>query len=107
MPGLLDAKGHKKIDPPQDSIEVVARLPLTSGPVTHFVETQHYRRSYLYAEAGGGSTVTLIDVTEIGRPTLVSTLTLASGTTNVITAAGTTALVSESPAATPRPGNGQ
>jgi hypothetical protein len=99
-PSPLDAKGHKNNDAPQDRIEVVAHLALTSGPVTHFLETQHYRRNYLYAEGSGGSTVTLIDVTDISRPTIVSTSSSASGTTNVITAAGTAALVSESPAAT-------
>ncbi len=106
IPSALQAKGHKRNDPPQDGIEVVAHLPLTSGTVTHFVETQHYRRNYLYAE-GGGNTVTLIDVTDIARPTVVSTLSPSSGAANVVTAAGTAALVAESPAATTTPANGQ
>jgi hypothetical protein len=107
IPSALNAKGHKKADSPQDGIEVVAHLPLSSGPITQFVETQHYRRNYLYVEASGGNTVTLIDVTDLSRPTVLSTVTPASGTSSVVTAAGTAALVSESPAPATTAANGQ
>jgi len=106
-PFPLDAKGHVKSGPPQDGIELVAHLPLTSAPVTHFVETQHYRRNYLYAETGAGSGVILIDVTDIGRPTIISTLGGSSETTNVIAAAGTAALVAKTPGPTRRPADTQ
>ena len=58
---------------------MVAHVPLTSASVTHFVETKHYRRDYLYAESSGGKSVTLIDVTDVSRPAILSTVSAPSG----------------------------
>ncbi len=107
LPFASQAKDHGKNVPPQDGIDVIAHLPLASGPVTHFLETRHYRRNYLYAESKGGNTVTLIDVTDVSHPTVLSQTSPSSGTGSVVTAAGTAALVSESPAAPSEPANGQ
>jgi hypothetical protein len=107
LPSALMAKGHGKKNPPQDGIEVLAHLPLASEPITHFVQTQHYRRNYLYAESKGGETLTLIDVTDVAHPTILSSLSPSLRTGNVVAAAGTAALVSDSPATAPTEGNGQ
>jgi hypothetical protein len=84
-------KHPKKADAaPQDQIEVVAHLPLTGGPITAFLETQHYRRSYLYAEHESDKTVSLIDITNSAQPALLADIT--SG--NLVAVAGNAALVS-------------
>ena len=57
----VQAKDKKpKVAPkqPQDEIEVVGHIPLTSGPVRRFLATQHYSSSYLYAEHDAGQGVT-------------------------------------------------
>jgi len=75
---------------PQDQIEVMAHLPLSGGSVTGFLETQHYRRSYLYAQHESGKTVSLIDITSAAQPVLLSEI--ASG--SLVAVAGNAALVS-------------
>jgi hypothetical protein len=56
----------------QDHIDVVAHLPLTGGAVTGFLETQHYRRNYLYAQHDAGKTLSLIDITSTAQPALLA-----------------------------------
>src|ERR1700761_1800787 len=94
--GTLSAKDkHSKKQPAaqQDEIEVAARLPLSAGPVTRFVETRHYRRDYLYAEHEN-KTVTLIDVTTITAPTQLAEMALPAGRTGTLVSVnGTAALV--------------
>jgi hypothetical protein len=107
VPFALNAKSHSKAVPPQDGIEVIAHLPLTSGPVSHFLETEHYRRHYLYADSNGGSTVTLMDVTDLSRPTILSQTNSPSGGARVVTAAGTAVLVSEGSSTSTAAAHGQ
>jgi hypothetical protein len=82
-------------------------LPLSSGPITHFLETKHHGRDYLYAETSTGDSVTVIDVTDPSRPSVLSTLKNGSGTASVVTVAGTAALVSENPDGAVTKTNGQ
>jgi hypothetical protein len=80
---------------PQDDIETVAHVPLTGGAVTRFLETQHYRRNYLYAEHESGKTVSLIDVTSARQPALLPDVTFPNGASDSLVAvAGSAALVS-------------
>lgn len=102
LPSSIEAKAQRgKPNAAQDGIEVVAHLPLTSGPVTHFVHTKHHRRDYLYAESAGGRSVTLLDVTDVSRPAILSMEDPSWGNANLVTAAGTAALVAEGSAKTP------
>jgi hypothetical protein len=109
--GLYAKDKHPKADP-QDAIEVVGHIPLTSGPVRRFLATQHYSSYYLYAEHEGGKTVTLIDVTKASRPTVLAEVAYpasansASGDSpSLSVVAGTAALVTSGPqpAAQPLP----
>ena len=100
----LSAKDkHSKSQPdsPQDQIEVTGHLPLTSGAVTRFLITEHYRRDYLYAEHAAGNSVTLIDVTNSRQPAVLADMSYPSGASdNLVAVAGNAALTSaESPAA--------
>jgi len=93
----LSAKDKKPKTPPQDSIEVVAHIPLTTGPVVRFLATEHYSRHYLYAEHGAGKTVTLIDVTKPSHPAVLAEVAYpAAGTDNLVVASGTAALATSS-----------
>jgi hypothetical protein len=106
------AKNKKpKIAPkqPQDEIEVVGHIPLTSGPVMRFLATQHYSSSYLYAEHDAGQGVTLIDVTKVSKPAVLADVAYPSsgGSGSLFAVAGTAVLVSEeqgvaTPVATPQ-----
>ena len=101
LPTSMQAKAHQgKPEAAQDGIEVVGHVALTSGPVTRFVHTRHHRRDYLYAESGGGRSVTLLDVTDVRRPAILSMQDQSWGNANLVTAAGTAALVAESSAKT-------
>jgi hypothetical protein len=73
--GELAAKDkHPKAAPaqPQDRIAIEAHIAFSDGPVTHFVATQHYDRSYVYAERGAGKPATLIDVTNPSHPRVLA-----------------------------------
>src|ERR1700685_1827481 len=59
------AKDKKAKESSKDEIEVVGHVALTDGPVRRFLLTEHYSRSYLYAERDAGQSVTLIDVTRV------------------------------------------
>ena len=99
-PAIGSAKA-KKAKPapkePQDQIEVVGHIPLTGEPVTSFVVTQHYSRYYLYAERQGGKDVTLIDISNTGKPVVLSDVAYPSGggSGNLFAVAGTAALITE------------
>jgi hypothetical protein len=90
-----DKNSNKQDDSPQDSITVVAHIPLTGGPVTRFISTQHYSRSYVYAEHGAGQNLTLIDVTNASKPQLLPDVAYQA---SLVAATGTAALVSATPA---------
>lgn len=95
---FADAKNKKvKAVPkePQDAIEVVGHIPLTNGPVVRFLTTQHYSSYYLYAEHAGGKSVTLIDVTKIQTPSVLSDVSYPSsgGSDSLFAVTGTAALL--------------
>jgi len=97
----LSAKDKKPKSPPQDSIEVVAHIPLTTGPVLRFLPTEHYSSRYLYAEHGAGASVTLIDITQPNRPAVLAEVPYPSaGTDSLVVVSGTAALTTSS--ATPQ-----
>src|ERR1700677_2656514 len=79
------AKDKKTKEPPKDEIEVVGHVPLTDGPVRRLLLTEHYSRSYLYAERDAGRSVTLIDVTRAAQPSVVSDLANAGGDSGNLT----------------------
>ena len=103
----VNAKSNRLTSPaPKDEIEVVGHIPLTEGPVTRFLTTQHYSSFYLYAEHQGGRSVTLIDVTKTSRPSVLSDVSYPSnnGSDSLAVVAGTAALVTSdavAPTATP------
>lgn len=89
-----DKHRKKQDDIPQDAIEVVAHVPLAGDRVTHFIETQHYRRDYLYAEHANGKSVTLIDVTHPEKPALLSEADFpARSSDSLVAVTGNAALV--------------
>jgi hypothetical protein len=93
----LLAKGkHPKSapPPPQDQIQVAAHIPLTGDRIVRFLTTQHYRRNYLYAEHASGKTVTLIDITKIDRPAMLSEIQYPEGLADdLVAVTGNAALV--------------
>jgi hypothetical protein len=92
---------------PKDDIEIVAQVPVTNGPVTRFVVTQHYSSVYLYAEHEGGK-LTLIDVTNASAPLVLAQVASVAGTNGALTAvAGTAALVGNEPLNPPTAQNPQ
>src|SRR5579862_9985457 len=90
---------------PKDEIEVVGHIPLSGGPVRRFLATQHYSSYYLYAEHDAGRTATLIDVTKTSQPAVLADVSYAppSGSDSLALVAGTAALVTSEPAASPAP----
>lgn len=83
----------------RDTITVVAHIPFAGGAVTSFTSTQHYDRSYVYAEHESGKSVTLIDVTNINRPEVLGEMTNPDPSTSesLVAATGNIALESDSP----------
>jgi hypothetical protein len=93
-------KSKKQPAPPKDSIQVVGHLAMTGGPVMGFVTTRHYSSYYLYAEHKDGKLLTLIDVTNAARPSVLADVVYPSGDSNTVVAvAGTAALITEGPVA--------
>jgi len=101
-----DKNLKKQDDPSQDSIAVVAHIPLTGGPVTRFIATQHYDRSYVYAEHESGKSLTLIDVTNGSQPRVLGEVAWPDGaaSASLVAATGTAALVSDATAVQTKPG---
>jgi hypothetical protein len=101
---LAHAKNKKvKAAPkePQDEITVVGHIPLTNGPVVRFLTTQHYSSYYLYAEHAGGNNVTLVDVTKVQSPSVLSDVSYPSSgrSDSLFAVTGTAALVAGGSAA--------
>jgi hypothetical protein len=98
----LSAKDKKPKSPPQDNIEVVAHIALTSGPVLRLLTTEHYSSYYLYAEHGAGAPVTLIDTTKANHPTVLAEVAYPStGSDSLVVVSGTAALVTSGGAPQP------
>jgi hypothetical protein len=99
----VQAKDKTKVPPaqPKDEIQVVGHIPLIGGPVTRFQSTQHYSSYYLYAEHDAGKSVTLIDVTKVARPVVLTDVSNApgGGSESLLVVAGTAALVNSEPGA--------
>jgi hypothetical protein len=90
-----DAKvKHQRADP-QDQIEIEAHIQVAAGPVTRFVATRHYDRSYVYAEREAGMPVTLIDITNPTHPNVLSEVALGPAPGELLAAAGTSALAGD------------
>jgi hypothetical protein len=90
----LSAKDKKPKLPPQDSIEVVAHIALTTGPVLRLLTTDHFSSHYLYAEHGAGAPVTLIDTTQASHPAVLAEVAYpTSGSDSLVVVSGTAALV--------------
>jgi hypothetical protein len=104
---MAQAKDRKTTppSPPKDEIQVVGHIPLTGGPVTRFLSTQHYSSYYLYAEHGAGASVTLIDVTKAAKPSILTDVSYAPGgaSQSLMVVAGTAALVNSEPGAAAAP----
>jgi hypothetical protein len=81
----------------QDAIEVAGHTAVGGGPVTRLLATQHYSRTYLYAEHESGKTVTLLDVTKAMQPRVLGDVAfpVAGGAPNLFAVTGTAALVSD------------
>lgn len=98
-----DKKIKLPLKPAEDAITVVGHIPPTDGPVTRFMNTQHFSSHYLYVEHATGKNVTLIDVTKVANPVVLGDAAIspdgASGTLYVV--AGTAALVTEGSPASP------
>jgi len=91
---LSAAKLKAKAEPPaQDSIDIVANIPLAGGAVTKLTATQHHSRSYLYVEQAS-HVITLIDVTDAGHPAILSKVNAGAEAGSILTASGSAALVS-------------
>jgi hypothetical protein len=102
---VAHAKDKSKVPPaaPKDEIQVVGHIPAIGGPVTRFQSTQHYSSYYLYAEHDAGKSVTLIDVTKVARPVVLTDVSNSTGggSDSLLVVAGTAALVNSAPAAAP------
>jgi hypothetical protein len=86
---------------PKDAIDVTSHVAISGGPVTRLLTTQHYSRTYLYAEHASTHTITVIDVTDRANPTVISNV---AGTGSLLTATGDAAIVSsDAPASAPAP----
>jgi len=92
----LQARKDKHRSAPQDEIAVAAHLTMPGSPIVRFTATKHYDRTYIYAERGPGQPITLIDVTDPAKPTVVSQLDSAD-VAGLITAAGTSAISTSAP----------
>jgi hypothetical protein len=95
------AKDKAKVQPAKaiDEIQVVGQIPLVGGPVTRFQSTTHYSSYYLYAEHDAGKSVTLIDVTNVAHPAVLTDVSNSAGGSSegLLVVAGTAALVNSQP----------
>jgi len=101
-PGMGAKSKPGRITPPgaKDEIQVAGHIQAPNGPVLRFFTTQHHRSYYLYAEHDGGKGVTLIDVTDAGKPSILANVPYSAGDTeSLAVAVGTAALVTTGPAA--------
>ncbi len=96
-------KPAKAGSPKQDRIEIESHVAVAAGPITRFVATRHYDRTYVYAVRGAGQPVTLLDVTDAKHPRILSEARLPAPSSSLLAVAGTVALTGEAPAATVAP----
>jgi hypothetical protein len=98
---LVAKDKHRKTNGvnPQDQIVVDSHLRVADGPITRFIATRHYDRTYVYAEREAGKPITLIDVTQLGHPRILSEVIYPGATSgNLLAVAGTAALAGDAPA---------
>lgn len=92
--GVYGKNKHPQPQAPQDEIQVAAHIPVPGDAVVRFLATQHYRRDYLYAEHQSGKTVTLIDITDLDRPSVLAEMSYpVSQSGDLVAVAGNAALV--------------
>ena len=86
----------------QDQIEIESHVAMAAGPITRFIATRHYDRTYVYAVREVGQPVTLLDVTDAKHPRILSETSLPTPSSNLLAVAGTAALTGDaSPATAP------
>lgn len=81
----------------KDQISVDSHIAVPGGVVTRFVATKHHDRAYVYVEHGPGQPTTLLDISNPGKPVVVSQLDANAASTNLVAVAGTAALSSSVP----------
>jgi hypothetical protein len=87
---------HHHDGPDQDQIAIESHIQLAGAtPITGFIATQHYNRTYVYAEHGVGNPVTLIDITDTSHPTVVSEIAMNAGSSALLSVAGTAAIIGQ------------
>lgn len=91
-------EGHAKA---RDQIVIESRLTVAAGPITRFIATRHYGRSYVYAVRAAGLPVTLIDVTDPSHPRILSEAALPTPSSSLLAVVGTAALAGDASAAAP------
>jgi hypothetical protein len=97
----LDAKDKRlktESTQPQDQIVVEAHITAADGPITRFMATRHYNRSYVYAVREAGKPVTLIDVTNPAKPQVLSEATWPAPSGDLLAVTGTAALAGDTAA---------
>lgn len=91
----LAAKDKTKKASPQDQISVDGHIATSGAPIVRFIATQHYGRTYVYAERGAGQPTTLVDITKTTQPVVLSQLDAGS----LVAVTGTSALTGTAPTA--------
>jgi hypothetical protein len=79
----------------QDQIVVESHIALAASPITRFIVTRHYDRTYVYAVREAGKLVTLIDVTDRRHPRILSEAGLPTISSSLLAVAGTAALAGD------------
>jgi hypothetical protein len=72
---------------------IEAHIPVSNGPVTRFIATQHYSSTWVYAERAAGKGATVVDVTRPNHPKVVSEVPTGA----LVSVNGTTALSTDAP----------
>jgi hypothetical protein len=83
----------------QDEIEVAGHVAIPGGSVTRLLATRHFSSYYLYVERDAGKNVTLLDVSQVAKPLVLSDVAYPSsgGSNNLLVVTGTAALVTDEP----------
>jgi uncharacterized secreted protein with C-terminal beta-propeller domain len=86
--------------PKQDEIEIQSHVAVVAGPITRFIATRHYDRTYVYAVRAAGKPVTLLDLTDAKHPRVLLETSLPTPASNLLAVAGTAALTGDASVAT-------
>jgi hypothetical protein len=93
-----DKQKQKTTD--RDRIDVEAHIAASGGPIQRFSATRHFNRLYVYAERGPGQPVTILDLTNPAKATVISQLESSSAVPsgNLVAVAGTAAIATSASA---------